>query len=254
MTGIYKFENLINGHKYIGQAKDITRRYKNHLTRANNDFASNTEYNSPLHRAIRKYGIENFSFSIVEECTEENLNEREIYWIEHYKSYDKTKGYNITSGGNNNGYNIKFDSSFIKKIQDLLMNTLMSYEEIHQEYGVSLGKISEINTGKSNFDSTLTYPLRTKQFDKKVWLCNECGAIVSKGSVRCVECAKKAQRVVARPSREELKQMIRTIPFTQIAKKYSIADKTVCKWCDAYNLPRTKKEIKTYSDAEWEKI
>jgi hypothetical protein len=128
----------------------------------------------------------------VEECNEEKLNEREMYWIEYYKSCDDTKGYNITSGGNNNGYNIKFDNSFIKEIQNLLMNTSMTYEEIHQKYNISLGKISEINTGKSDFDSALIYPLRAKKSDQKAWLCNECGAVVSKGSVRCVECAKKA--------------------------------------------------------------
>ncbi len=45
------------------------------------------------------YGLNNFEFKIIEECREELLNEREIYWIEFYKSYDLRFGYNLTHGG-----------------------------------------------------------------------------------------------------------------------------------------------------------
>ena len=68
MVGIYKYQNLINGKIYIGQSKDIARRKKDHFTRAFNNFSTNSEYDSPLHRAMRKYGLENFSFEIIEEC------------------------------------------------------------------------------------------------------------------------------------------------------------------------------------------
>ena len=87
MIGIYKFENLINGHKYIGQSVDIERRYKDHIMRATNDFSSNSEYNSILHQAIRKYGIENFSFEIIEQCSKKDLDKKEIYWIQYYNSF-----------------------------------------------------------------------------------------------------------------------------------------------------------------------
>ena len=62
------------------------------------------------------------------------------------------------------------------------------------------------------------------------------------------------QRMVERPSREELKQLIRTTPFTTIAKQYGVTDNAIRKWCDFENLPRTKKEINSYSDEEWELI
>ena len=55
-------------------------------------------------------------------------------------------------------------------------------------------------------------------------------------------------------SREELKKLIRTTPFTTIGKQYGVTDNTVRKWCDKYNLPRKVKEIKSYSDEEWELI
>ena len=48
---------------------------------------------------MRKYGIENFTFEIIEECSQEQLNEREIYWISYYDSFNKEKGYNMTPGG-----------------------------------------------------------------------------------------------------------------------------------------------------------
>ena len=53
------------------------------------------------------------------------------------------------------------------------------------------------------------------------------------------------------PSREELKFLIRNKTFVEIGKMYNVSDNSVKKWCDKYNLPRLKKEIKSYSDEEW---
>ena len=86
----------------------------------------------------------------------------------------------------------------------------------------------------------------------KKYYCISCGKEVSRGSERCPECAALASRVVERPSRETLKSMIRTLPFTQIAKEYGVTDNTIRKWCDSYNLPRLVKEIKKYNDKDWE--
>lgn len=55
-------------------------------------------------------------------------------------------------------------------------------------------------------------------------------------------------------TREELKNLIRTTPFTRIGEQYNVSDNAVRKWCDKYNLPRKVSEIKQYSDEEWEKI
>lgn len=46
---------------------------------------------------MRKYGPENFTISVLEECPNEDLNSREVYWIEKYHS--REDGYNITPGG-----------------------------------------------------------------------------------------------------------------------------------------------------------
>ena len=48
--------------------------------------------------------------------------------------------------------------------------------------------------------------------------------------------------------------MIRVEAFTSIAKRFGVSDNAIRKWCDKYNLPRTKKEINSYTDEEWNNI
>ena len=100
ICGIYKIENLVNGKVYIGQSVDIKSRWNEHkwYSKAQTGYA----YNYPLYRAFRKYGIDKFNFEIIEECVREELNEREMYYIELYRSYiryEDSNGYNQTLGG-----------------------------------------------------------------------------------------------------------------------------------------------------------
>lgn len=88
----------------------------------------------------------------------------------------------------------------------------------------------------------------------KLIYCKNCGKIISSKAERCLKCNGLVQRIINRPSREELKMLIRTKPFTQIALEFSLSDNAIRKWCDNYKLPRTKKEINSYSDEEWELI
>ena len=53
---------------------------------------------------------------------------------------------------------------------------------------------------------------------------------------------------------EELKNLIRTLPFTQIAAQYGVTDNAIRKWCDAEGLPRKVSEIKKYNEEEWKLI
>ena len=84
--------------------------------------------------------------------------------------------------------------------------------------------------------------------------CIDCGCEIDHSAIRCFKCNAIYRQTCTRPSREELKQMIRTIPFTQIGKQFGIRDNSIRKWCDSMNLPRTKHAINSYSDEEWEKI
>lgn len=86
---IYKTTNTINNKIYIGQ-------HKSSIFEPLNYIGSGTL----LSRAINKYGIENFKNELICECmSQEELDEKEIYWISFYNSTDLSIGYNITDGG-----------------------------------------------------------------------------------------------------------------------------------------------------------
>lgn len=84
--------------------------------------------------------------------------------------------------------------------------------------------------------------------------CKNCGKEISYGATYCADCWSIMNRRVERPCREELKSLIINLPFTQISKEFGVSDNTIRKWCDNYGLPRTKKEILSFSKEEWEKI
>ena len=89
---------------------------------------------------------------------------------------------------------------------------------------------------------------------RKIYRCERCGAEITHKAKLCVECASLASRKVDRPSRDELKNLIREKPFTHIAKDYSVSDNAIRKWCDSYGLPSKKKEINAFSDEEWKEV
>lgn len=95
---------------------------------------------------------------------------------------------------------------------------------------------------------------REKYSNRKNY-CIDCGIEINSTSIRCKSCAGKINNHSDKKlERDELKKRIRVQPFTQIGKDCNVTDNAVRKWCDSYNLPRTKKEINSYSDEEWEKI
>ena len=95
---IYKITNKVNNKCYIGQTmKTAQERWKEHQQHA---FGSHpNDINKTLYKAIRKYGIENFDFEVIQDNIEtyEQLDKAEIYWIDFYNSF--VKGYNETFGG-----------------------------------------------------------------------------------------------------------------------------------------------------------
>lgn len=87
MTGIYCIENQKNGKKYVGQAVNIEKRWRQHR----NKLINGTHYNEHLQRAWDQYGESNFSFYVLEICDEQSLDAREIHYIETLGSFESGK-------------------------------------------------------------------------------------------------------------------------------------------------------------------
>ena len=112
MGYIYKIENQINHKVYIGQTiKSLNKRFSQHKNNYTKPYFSQIH----LYRAFKKYGIENFSFEKIERVNDEDLDEREKYWIAYYNSYEN--GYNSTLGGRDTEL-YKWDYEQIKKLYD----------------------------------------------------------------------------------------------------------------------------------------
>ena len=85
---------------------------------------------------------------------------------------------------------------------------------------------------------------------KKIKYCPDCGCEISSKSQYCKKCGPKHRNsnfkvsLEEKPSKEELLEMIKTIPFIKIAEKYGITDSAVRKWCKKYEIPSTKKELR----------
>lgn len=90
ITGIYKLTNTLNEKVYIGQAVDIKERWRQHLKRA---VGAEPMTTNKLYPAMQEDGPYNFTWQVVEECTKDQLTEREKYWINYYEG--QGYGYNI---------------------------------------------------------------------------------------------------------------------------------------------------------------
>jgi group I intron endonuclease len=114
---IYKITNNFNKKIYIGKTKSPKCRWKQHK------FHSKVR-NTTLYYAIRKYGIENFTFEIIEECAESEINDREIYYVSLLRP-----NYNMTKGGDGGGFlNKKHGEKWKKAIKQSRSKKVACYD------------------------------------------------------------------------------------------------------------------------------
>ena len=243
MIGIYKIENLINHKIYIGQSIHIERRWSEHC------FPS---AKSLISRAIKKYGKENFSFQVLEECQIEELAEKEIYYIKQFDCV-VPKGYNVKDYMDNTETTYTFydKDTFFNIVSDI-KTSFLSFQEIGEKYNITVRLVYYINRGDVHYIPTETYPLREIMDTSKIKkYCIDCGKEISKGAIRCIDCSHKKQRRTIRPSREELKKLIRTKSFVELSRIYGVSDNAIRKWCKSYKLPNKKTDINKISDEDW---
>lgn len=93
VTGIYKITNLQTDQVYIGQAKDIKERLREHMKCG---LGIDVPNGNKLYEAMLSSSLDNFTFELIEKCPNDKLNERELYYISLYQSYDY--GYNSNKG------------------------------------------------------------------------------------------------------------------------------------------------------------
>ena len=174
MHYIYKYTNKINGKVYIGQTNNLQKRFNGHKSEAFNPKSKG--YNLPFHCAIRKYGIKNFIYEVLEEIedgeSQDFINDREIFFIAFYHSLTTENGYNLTVGGDGCPklpltYEEKlsrsklFTGDEIKDIQQRLLND-EEFDDIEEIYKPKLKRtfLVNINTGTNFYNPDFNYPLK----------------------------------------------------------------------------------------------
>ena len=131
MGVIYKITNIINKKVYIGQTRrEFEKRKKQHLKSF-----EKKDSRTALINGVISHGVNNFIFEIIEECENEKLDEKEIFYINKYNSV-APNGYNIQLGGKRiytKKINIQMEEQYIntQKMVNLLKNLKVHLKQKH---------------------------------------------------------------------------------------------------------------------------
>jgi group I intron endonuclease len=138
--GIYKITNP-KGKIYIGKSKNIENRFKSYKK------LQHCSQQRKLYNSLKKYGFENHLFEIIEECSLEKLNKKEIYWIQHFNS--TKQGLNLTLGGDGGKRNL--ESETLRRISS--MKPIIKYDlqgNFIKEYIGAPEAVKDIGKGNPN--------------------------------------------------------------------------------------------------------
>jgi len=149
MIGIYKITSPTN-RVYIGQSRNIKNRWRYYHSNI-----ITVKQHIKLHRSLLKYGVENHTFEVIEECSVEQLDEQEIYWINYYNSIKK--GLNVGLGGN--GGNGILNKG--KKHKSSTINKMKKYWDMNKQPRPK-EVIDKIKQTKRNNPRITTDELRSK--------------------------------------------------------------------------------------------
>lgn len=155
---IYKITNKINNKAYIGQSNNPEARWRDHIV----GYSKNGI--SLIHRAIEKYGENNFTFEILGWF--EDYNEKEKYYIEYFQT-KCPYGYNIQKGGEEPPHysgedspSAKISDKIARKIQEQAMDWNIPRKKIVKDNKITFDIFRHINEGTAWHRDDLTYPLR----------------------------------------------------------------------------------------------
>lgn len=236
MRYIYSILNTINYKIYIGQTTSPKNRWVSHKCEANSK-----RLHYPIHKAIKKYGIENFQFSIIEVCDYNDVDNLEKFWIKKFNSRDSNMGYNLALGGNvSSGWHHSEESK--RKISESNMGKEMSphtdeWKERMSE--IMTGrvltdewkqKISDSNKGKIRSDETKLNISEAKK-----------GTVISESTKQKMSKAK-----IGKKKSEEMKKKISGENhyfsklnweiIREIRREYSSGEFTYAKLAKKYNV------------------
>lgn len=131
--GIYKITNIENNKAYIGCSSNINRRWNVHKTRYLDK--TNKEYNKELYVDMRQYGLDKFKIEVLEECKEEELFQRESFYIAQHNTI--VCGYN--GYGLEKHHNAKLTITEVEDIRTRY-NNLESKKDVYDDYSHIINK------------------------------------------------------------------------------------------------------------------
>ena len=223
---IYKITNTKNNKIYIGQTtKTVSERLNKHIQEARCE-ANGTRPPNYFHSAILKYGEDAFITEEIDTAKDANeLNEKEIYWIDYYQATDKSIGYNLMTGGRSG---LKSDETKAKIGEKKKEN--WQDEELAKRMRAGLEK------------ATQTWVQICK--DNRIeCVCENCGKVLllppweaEKRRYCSQECAHND--VSKRPPVLELIEKINELKnnISAVGRYYGVTDNAVRKWCSLYKI------------------
>lgn len=199
--GIYRCVNINDGRSYVGQTNSLQKRKKEHLRALKN----HKHYNTRFQRAWDAHGEYNYEWQVIETCSLEELDELEVYWVDHYDAF--RDGYNSTVGGKGaRGYKQTAESNELRRQRMLGSNNPMygrtgplnptygmdrsgekgsMYGHHHTDYAKELNR--QAHLGKLNANSKPVICVETDQF---FWSMGEAKRITGCDDTTITRCCR----------------------------------------------------------------